>query len=91
VTKGELSSALDILNDTIVEQLNERKKMESEKEVDKVLISKIGEFCDLLPLLKNLGDFYSVYGAFVKRIQGEKESYLQTKALDDELSEQILK
>lgn len=90
ITPTELSSAVDILSETIIDQLNERQKTETEYEIDRGLLTRIEDFCALLPVFKNLGEFYTIYSEFAKKVQSEKESYLKTKALDDELSANVL-
>lgn len=91
ITPSELQESLNVLSETIVEQLKNRLKTEDEFQVDKELLQKVDDFCDLLPVFKSLGEFNTVYSVFAKTIKSKKDEYLETKSLDDELSAKILK
>lgn len=91
IQPSQLSAALKVLQDTIKEQVSQRKRTENDTEVDQELVTKIDDLSALMPIFKNLGEFQNVYADFVKNIQGEKEGYLKIKNLDDELFDTVLK
>lgn len=91
IQPSQLSAALKVLQDTIKEQVSQRKRTENDTEVDQELMTKIDDLSALMPIFKNLGEFQNVYADFVKNIQGEKEGYLKIKNLDDELFDTVLK
>lgn len=91
IQPSQLSAALKVLQDTIKEQVSQRKRSENDTEVDQELMTKIDDLSALMPIFKNLGEFQNVYADFVKNIQGEKEGYLKIKNLDDELFDTVLK
>ncbi|KAH3680416.1 hypothetical protein WICMUC_000347 [Wickerhamomyces mucosus] len=70
ISASNFAICLDILGDTIIQQISK-----DSKNIDKGLVEKVKQLIELQPIFKNLSSFNNLYNNFVKRVETELKNY----------------